>query len=129
MGLQGTGIAQPMSAPMQPPQSHYGHVNPMMQMQQQQQQQQQAMMGMGYGWQGQQGQGMGMPQMPFFYNPMQQGQQGFGGQFQQQGANPGAFNPAFAARMMQMGMGMGGTPFQPPSQQPPQNDNQGNGPQ
>jgi hypothetical protein len=51
---QGTGIAQPMSAPamQQQQQQHYGHVNPMMQMQQPQQYQpqQQAMIGMPYGW-------------------------------------------------------------------------------
>ncbi|KAH8088253.1 Gar1/Naf1 RNA binding region-domain-containing protein [Filobasidium floriforme] len=121
---QGTGIAQPMSAPamQQQQHQHYGHVNPMMQMQQPQQYQpqQQAMMGMPYGWQGQPGHGMGMPQMPFYFNPMQQGQQGFGGQFQQGGAPQGAFNPAFAARMMGMGMGM-------PYQQSPQNNNNNGG--
>jgi hypothetical protein len=51
---------------------------------------------------------MNVPQMPYFYmNP-----QGFGGQqypgMQQAAAGQGAFNPAFAARIMGMGsMGMG----------------------
>ena len=131
---QATGFAQPMAAPMQ------GHVNPMHMSQMQQhpyggQQQNAPMMGMPYGWQGQGNQGMQMPQMPYYYMQMQQHNQqayGNGQQYQgmQQGApGQGAFNPAFAARMM--GMGMGGTgpqQFQQSQQRPPQNPEPKNGP-
>jgi hypothetical protein len=113
---QATGFAQPMSAPMHMPQ---------MQQQPYGQQQNAPMMGMPFGWQGQGNPGMQMPQMPYYYMPMQQqNQQAFGGaqQYQgmQQGApGQGAFNPAFAARMMGMGMGgMNPQQFQQPQPQP-----------